>query len=118
MLAFALSEAGQADEKLVAGLRSILVHRAPEADARRLAAIRGYDVTERLPGIAAPTLLVYGEDDPAARPEVGQKIADAIPGARLEVIPGARHGITIEFARETARLLREFVLAHPSQPVR
>jgi 3-oxoadipate enol-lactonase len=116
MLAFALSERGQADEKLVAELRSILVHRPPEADARRLAAIAGYDLTGRLPGITAPTLLVYGEDDPAARPEVGRKIADAIPGARLAVIPGARHGMTVEFAAETARLLRDFVLAHPSRP--
>jgi len=118
MLAFALSETGQADDKLVAELRSILVHRSPEADARRLAAIPGYDLTGRLPGITAPTLLIYGEDDPAASPEIGKKIADAIPGARLEVISKARHGITIEFARETARLLREFALAHPSRPVR
>ncbi|MEU5261605.1 alpha/beta fold hydrolase [Amycolatopsis sp. NPDC021455] len=118
MLAFALSERGQADEEVVAGLKSILVHRAPEADARRLAAIPGYDVTGRLPGITAPTLLIYGEDDPAARPEIGRKIADAIPGARLEVIPGARHGFTMEFARETAQLVREFVLAHPSRPTR
>ncbi|SES35950.1 3-oxoadipate enol-lactonase [Lentzea xinjiangensis] len=87
MLAFALSETGQADEKVVAELRSVLVHRPPEADARRLSAIPGFDLTERLPEITAPTLLIYGEDDPAARPEVGQKIADAIPGARLKVVP-------------------------------
>ena len=115
MIAFALSERGQADERLVAEVRSVLVHRSPEADARRLAGIPGFDVTERLSGITAPTLLIYGEDDPVAGPEVGQKIADAIPGARLEVIPGARHGITLEFPRESAQLLRDFVLAHRSQ---
>ncbi|PRX50082.1 3-oxoadipate enol-lactonase [Prauserella shujinwangii] len=118
MLALALSERGQADEKVVAELRSILVHRSPEADARRLAAIPGFDVTDRLPEITAPTLLIYGEDDPAAPPDIGQKIADAIPGARLEVMPGARHGFMVEFAQETARLLRDFVLAHPSQSAR
>ncbi|WP_372661140.1 alpha/beta fold hydrolase [Amycolatopsis kentuckyensis] len=118
MLAFALSERGQADEELVAELGAMLVHRSPEADARRLAAIPGFDVTGHLSRIAAPTLLVYGEDDPAAGPDAGRKIADAIPGARLAVIPGARHGITVEFARETARLLRDFVLAHPSRPAR
>ena len=37
MLAFALSERGQADERMVAELRSVMVHRSPEADARRLA---------------------------------------------------------------------------------
>ncbi|GAA3585193.1 alpha/beta hydrolase [Amycolatopsis ultiminotia] len=115
MLAFALSERGQADEKMVAELKSILVHRSPEADARRLAAVPGFDLTAGLPEITAPTLLIYGEDDPVARPEIGQKIADAIPGSRLEVIAGARHGITMEFAQETARLLRDFVLAHPSR---
>jgi 3-oxoadipate enol-lactonase len=115
MLAFALSERGQADEEVVAELRAMLVHRSPEADARRLAAIAGFDLTGRLSEITAPTLLVYGEDDPVATPEVGRKIADAIPGARLEVVPGARHGITVEFAQKTARLLREFVLAHPSR---
>jgi pimeloyl-ACP methyl ester carboxylesterase len=83
-------------------------------DARRLAAITGFDLTGRLSEITAPTLLIYGEDDPAARPAIGQGIADAIPGARLEVIPGARHGITVEFAQDTAQLLRDFVLAHPS----
>ncbi|GHA65934.1 alpha/beta hydrolase [Streptomyces tauricus] len=118
MLAFALSERGQADEKTVAELKSMMIHRPPEADARRLAAIPGFDLTDRLPQITAPTLLIYGEDDPAARPEIGQKIADAIPGARMEVILGARHGITMEFAQETARLLRDFVLAHPTQPAR
>lgn len=118
MAAFALSERGQADERLVAELRSVLVHRSPEADARRLAAIPGYDLTGRLSEITAPTLLIYGENDPAAHPKIGRKIADAIPGARLEVIPGARHGITIEFARETAQLLRDFVLTHPSDPAR
>ncbi|MFF3488455.1 alpha/beta fold hydrolase [Streptomyces sp. NPDC002701] len=118
MLAFALSERGQADEKTVAELKKIVVHRSPEADARRLAAIPGFDLTDRLPEITAPTLLIYGEDDPAAHPEIGQKIADAIPEARMEVIPGARHGITMEFAQETAGLLRDFVLAHPSQPAR
>ncbi|MCS7480438.1 alpha/beta fold hydrolase [Umezawaea endophytica] len=116
MLAFALSERGQADEAVVAELKSMLAHRSPEVDARRLAAIPGFDLTDRLPEITAPTLLLYGEDDPVARPEIGQKIADAIPGARLEVIAGARHGITVEFARETAQLLRDFVLAHPTRP--
>ncbi|MFG1607443.1 alpha/beta fold hydrolase [Actinoplanes sp. NPDC049265] len=113
MLAFALSDRGQADEEMVAELKSVLVHRSPEADARRLAAIPGFDITARLPEITAPTLLIYGEDDPAAHPDIGRKIAAAIPGARLAVIPGARHGITIEFAQETAQLLRDFVLAHP-----
>jgi 3-oxoadipate enol-lactonase len=72
-----------------------------------------FDVTSRLPEITVPTLLVYGEEDPMASPEEGRKIAAAIPGARFEVIPKIRHGITLEGKLILADLLREFVLSHP-----
>ena len=113
MLDFVLSPAGQASEELVAETMAALVHRPEDADARRLDAIRTFDVTSRLPEIAVPTLLVYGEDDPAATPDEGCKIAAAIPGARFEVIPEVRHGITLEGKPILAGLLREFVLSHP-----
>lgn len=114
MLEFVLSPEGQASETLVAETLAVLVHREPDADARRLDAVRTVDLTSGLPEITAPTLLVYGGDDPAATPELGRQIADAIPGARLEVLPGVRHGITLEGKEATTRLLRDFVLAHPS----
>ena len=113
MLGFLLSEQGQRSEPLVAETRSVLVRRRTDADARRIDALRGYDVADRLGGIAVPTLLVYGQDDPLAPPSVGQRIAAAIPGARLETLPRLRHGITLEGRHTTAALLREFVLAHP-----
>lgn len=113
MLAFALSEEGQKDEELVAETRSILIHRPPTEDARRLDAIRGFDVTDRLSDITAPTLLIYGAEDPGAPPEHGRMISEAIAGSRLEVLPGVRHGVTLEAKHTVAALIREFVLAHP-----
>lgn len=76
-------------------------------------AIRGYDVTDRLGSISVPTLLIYGQDDQLATPAAAHEIAAAIPGSRLEVLPGLRHGITLEGKHTTAALLREFVPAHP-----
>lgn len=113
MLDFILSPEGQASEQLVAESRAALIHRPADADARRDSAIRAFDVTSRLHEIVAPTLLIYGEDDPATAPELGRRIAEAIPGARLEVLPKIRHGITLESKEVTAELLRGFVLAHP-----
>jgi pimeloyl-ACP methyl ester carboxylesterase len=114
MLNFVLSPQGQASEELVAETKALLIHRTPDADARRLDAVRDFDVTNRLSEIAAPTLLIYGQDDPGATPAAAEQIAAAIPNARLELLPGVRHGITIEGKRQTSTLLREFVLAHPA----
>jgi pimeloyl-ACP methyl ester carboxylesterase len=113
MLDLLLSPEGQASGQMVAEMRAVLVERPEDADARRFDVLRAFDVTARLPEITAPTLLIYGENDPAACPEIGRRIAGAIPGARLEVIPAVRHGIWLERRDLTARLLREFVLAHP-----
>jgi 3-oxoadipate enol-lactonase len=46
--------------------------------------------------VTVTALLVYGEDDPLALPSVGERIAAAIPGSRLAVLPGLRRGITLE----------------------
>jgi class 3 adenylate cyclase len=49
------------------------------------------DVTDELPGIEAPTLLVYRIDDRDVNIEEGRYIAARIPGARLVELPGADH---------------------------
>jgi pimeloyl-ACP methyl ester carboxylesterase len=41
--------------------------------------------------IGIPTLVLVGEDDVISAPAEAREIAAAIPGARLEVIPGAGH---------------------------
>jgi pimeloyl-ACP methyl ester carboxylesterase len=54
------------------------------------------DVHARVGGIAAPTLVLTGEDDVATPPELGRRLAEAIPGARFELIPAAGHHAPIE----------------------
>jgi pimeloyl-ACP methyl ester carboxylesterase/DNA-binding CsgD family transcriptional regulator len=49
------------------------------------------DVTASLAAIRAPTLVVHREDDRAAPLEQARLIASAVPGARLEVLPGRSH---------------------------
>ncbi|QWF82498.1 alpha/beta fold hydrolase [Amycolatopsis sp. CA-230715] len=110
MLDAVLSGKGQQEPKLLTEARRILLHRPAGADKRRMDAIREFDVLGRLGEITAPTLLIYGGDDPLGRVEYGQRIAEAVPGARLEVLPGMRHGITLEAKHEVAALLRDFIL--------
>ncbi|MGW4323299.1 bifunctional 3-oxoadipate enol-lactonase/4-carboxymuconolactone decarboxylase PcaDC [Streptomyces sp. NPDC004684] len=63
----------------------------PEAYAACCDALAAFDLTDRLPGISTPTLLVAGREDPATPPARLRQIADAVPGAALVEIPGASH---------------------------
>ncbi|MEU5976068.1 alpha/beta fold hydrolase [Streptomyces sp. NPDC047315] len=58
---------------------------------RQLAAFARHDTLDRLPGITAPTLVLAGEHDIATPPRLGRIVADAIPGARFEVLAGEAH---------------------------
>jgi 3-oxoadipate enol-lactonase len=64
------------------------------------------DLTSDLGSIAAPAFVVGGEDDRIFPPEHSRAIADAIPGAQLEIISGTGHGLLIERAARVVELLR------------
>ncbi|WP_329117940.1 alpha/beta fold hydrolase [Streptomyces sp. NBC_01353] len=64
---------------------------SPEAFRRQLESFTRHDTLDRLPGITAPTLVLAGERDIATPPRFGRIVADAIPGARFEVLEGEAH---------------------------
>ena len=74
-------------------------------------AIRDLDYTARLPGIAAPTLVIAGEKDAGTPPAMAEEIAKRIPDSRLAVIPGAAHLSAVEKPAEFAALVRDFLAA-------
>ncbi len=49
------------------------------------------DSTPLLKTITLPTLVLVGDQDRLTTPEENRCLADGIPGARLEIIPGAGH---------------------------
>jgi 3-oxoadipate enol-lactonase len=72
-------------------------------------------VAERMPvaaelgRITAPTLVVVGADDRATPPEHSRRIASAIPGARLSIVPDCGHSSTLEQPGVLGDLLTEFL---------
>jgi 3-oxoadipate enol-lactonase len=64
---------------------------APEDAQRMLDAWIAHDTSDRLPQIAAPTLVLAGGIDPTSRPEVCRAVADLIPGAQFEVMQEESH---------------------------
>jgi pimeloyl-ACP methyl ester carboxylesterase len=62
--------------------------------ARQLAAILASgNRTRALHGIAAPTLVIHGDQDPLIPSSGGRATAKAIPGAKLTIVPGMGHGL-------------------------
>ncbi|HEX7353771.1 MAG TPA: alpha/beta hydrolase [Mycobacteriales bacterium] len=47
--------------------------------------------TEALSALTVPTLVIHGDADRLVPPENGRATADAIPGARLEIVAGMGH---------------------------
>lgn len=68
------------------------------------------DSTELLPTLTGlPTLVLVGEDDEITPPARARTMAEAIPGARLVVIPGAGHLPPVERPSATTHALLDFL---------
>jgi 3-oxoadipate enol-lactonase len=67
------------------------------------------DSTALLGTLRIPTLVVVGAEDRPSPPSVAQSMAQAIPGARCAVIPGAGHVAPLEQPLATSRVLAEFL---------
>ena len=73
-----------------------------------LAAVRDADLSAELPRISAPTLVLVGERDRANLP-AARKIAELVPDARLEIVPGAGHAVNVDAPAALADLLADFL---------
>jgi 3-oxoadipate enol-lactonase len=78
------------------GFRERFVSTPPEGYAACCDALRDWDFRDRLGSVSAPTLVLVGSEDPATPPDHAWLIADGIPGARVEVVPGAAHLLNVE----------------------
>jgi 3-oxoadipate enol-lactonase len=68
-----------------------------------------FDALDRIGGIAAPTLVVHGTEDFVVDRRNGELLAQTIPGARLELLPGCGHLASWEQPERFAALVKEFV---------
>jgi 3-oxoadipate enol-lactonase / 4-carboxymuconolactone decarboxylase len=87
----------------------------PEGYALTCEALAEFDVRDQLGDIAAPVLVVSGEDDAAAPVADGRLVAEGVRHGRQVVLPGVAHLAPAEAPEQVARLLREH-FGRPTDP--
>ena len=90
-----------------AKLRAMLTSADPAGYAACCGAIERMDLRADLGRITAPTLVISGADDLATPVEHQRLIAEAIPGARHEILSPAAHVAAVEQADAVNRLIEE-----------
>jgi pimeloyl-ACP methyl ester carboxylesterase len=107
-----LAETSLSNRDLVDRLRRIILRQKPETVEADLTAMRERrDATDLLPSIAIPTLVLVGEHDALTPPSFSERMAAAIPGAKLTRISGAGHLTPMERPGAVATALGDFFAA-------
>lgn len=94
-----------------AWLRDMIAATPDAGYAACCAVIEHMDLTGGLGSISAPTLVIAGAQDPATPPEHAERIAAAVPDARLEVLDPAAHLASVEQPEAVTRLIIEHLEA-------
>jgi pimeloyl-ACP methyl ester carboxylesterase len=87
------------------------LERAPTLAGWQAQAYAGatFDAYERIPGIAAATLVIQGGDDTVIDPRNAELLVERIPDARLEVVPERGHLVLWQEGEMLAPIVREFL---------
>jgi len=108
MIGKLLAPASLQNTNLIDRLKRIILRQKPETLESDLTAMRNRpDSTELLSRIAAPTIVLAGDQDAITPPAECQSMAEAIAGARFVTIPGAGHLTPMERPGAVAAALAE-----------
>jgi 3-oxoadipate enol-lactonase len=96
--------------QVVAAVRAMIHTTRPAGIARALRGMAARpDSQDLLAKIQCPTLVVVGGEDTLTPPADSETLAKAVPGARLELIPGAGHLSNLEQPARFNDLLHDFL---------
>ena len=108
-------DAGAVSRELVSTYTALLRHTDTMRNeiASHLVRMDGIDkrllfTDDDLAGISVPTYLLWGEHDPFGDPTIARTFARRMPGARLELMPGAGHAVWIDDPVHTAAVITSF----------
>ncbi len=82
-----------------------------------LEAVMTHRISERLPQIACPTFVVWGEDDRVIPVRDARRFAKLIPNVRVEILPDTGHVAMLERPATFNALLEAFLTEAPGERV-
>jgi pimeloyl-ACP methyl ester carboxylesterase len=83
-----------------------------------LQACNAFDVSDHVTEVHQPALVVCGNDDQMTPLRYAQYLADAIPQAKLQIIPAAGHMVMLEQPQAVAQVLSAWlktIVYHPGE---
>jgi pimeloyl-ACP methyl ester carboxylesterase len=95
-------------EELMSRVEEARAATPPASELADWRAAHEFDRMGELSAIAVPTLVLVGERDGLTPPKYARYLADHVPGASLEILPGAGHMLPVERPEEVARAVRRF----------
>ncbi|MBV8749141.1 MAG: 3-oxoadipate enol-lactonase [Candidatus Eremiobacteraeota bacterium] len=95
--------------ELVRGFSAMLLSTPRAGYVAGCHAVRDADLRADDARIACPVLVITGEGDPTAPPDVGTALRDAIPNAEFALITGASHLLCVEQPAATNAMLLRFL---------
>jgi 3-oxoadipate enol-lactonase len=90
-------------------VRAALARAPGEGYALACEALHAADLRSLAPAVAAPTLVLCGDDDIPSFLDAARWLAATIPNAELAWIAGTRHASVLERPEEARRLIRDFL---------
>ena len=89
----------------------------PDILMQLAATVAHMDLTEQLGSVQCPVLMIAGEKDPVVSAAHAREMADRLPKARLEVLPGVGHFPMVEATDAVCTLLERFLSVEKSLSV-
>ena len=74
-----------------------------------LRALVGANLVDRLPGLRPPLLLMHPDGSPFIPVPVMADFHARVPGARLHIVGGAKHGLPFSHAAQCAGIMADFL---------
>ena len=92
-------------------LRDIIHRTGAERAASLIESFYDVDVSELLPKLVMPTVVIQGEHDalPTSNLDAARAMAARIPDCRLEILPGAGHVPTLTRPKEVADIIERLI---------